>query len=291
MDDTVASLTSADNWWGNFLVVSTLVVLIGVVGEAIAEITGMLDRSPTLKRSVVLVSTLILIVGIGGELLGEGKTMSIGDQIAGLLNDKASAANEHAGMSEKAAANANLKAEKLKSENLAFEKILAPRRIFFAIPKDKFFLITDLDQFKGTPALLQVVSDFEAKVLANDIFTILQGHGWRVKYTDEAETGYPSNFSEGLSVHTHKASLKPSLANGGFNAGAAVTNWLTGTAVDPGTVPHFDDIQPWSGVKGFLTFDAPDNIVLISVGMKPVAAMLGHSSVTITVVNPNNPIK
>lgn len=121
MDD-IASLTSSDAWWGNFLLISTLVVLVGVMGEGIADLTKLLDNCSSLKKSVEIFSVLILIIGIAGELLGEGKTSSIGDQISGFLNIKAGAANERAAEAKKEAEGANLKAEKLKAKNLELEK-------------------------------------------------------------------------------------------------------------------------------------------------------------------------
>ena len=150
MDDSISSLTASDSWWGTFLVVSTLIVLVGVAGEAIVELTKWLDKCPNAKKIIEVSAVFVLIVGVAGELLGEGKTISIGDQISGFLNEKAERANERASNAAKSASDANLKAEQLKSENLAFENILAPRRVFLAIPKEKFFLITDLDKFRGT---------------------------------------------------------------------------------------------------------------------------------------------
>jgi hypothetical protein len=46
MDDKVVSLASADGWWGNFLLISTLVVLVGVIGEAAVDLTRLLDSRP-----------------------------------------------------------------------------------------------------------------------------------------------------------------------------------------------------------------------------------------------------
>jgi len=113
MDDSLASLTSSDNWWGTFLVISTLVVLMGVAGEAVIELTQWLDAHQKVKRFVEVSAVLVLIVGVAGELLGEGKTISIGDQISGRLNVKAGEANERAAKAEKEASEANERAEEL----------------------------------------------------------------------------------------------------------------------------------------------------------------------------------
>jgi hypothetical protein len=110
MDDKLASLTSLDGWWDTFLLISTLIVLIGVVGEVIADLTNWLDNCSATKRSVELCAALLLIAGIAGELLGEGKTASIGEQISGFLNVKAGEANDRAAAAEKEAAEFNERA-------------------------------------------------------------------------------------------------------------------------------------------------------------------------------------
>jgi hypothetical protein len=81
MEDNIASLTSSDSWWGSFLVISTVIVLLGVAAEAIQLIT-FINRHPKLKHALEMSALLVLIVGIAGELIGEAKTISIGDQIS-----------------------------------------------------------------------------------------------------------------------------------------------------------------------------------------------------------------
>jgi hypothetical protein len=150
MDDNIASLTSSDDFWGAFLVISTLVVLVGIIGEAV-DLTTLLDKYPKTKRFVAIAAFIILTIGVAGELLGESKTISIGDQIAGVLNEKAGRANERAGQAneragklEKEAADANARAADLEkkaaeltkesaalmADNLRVQKIISPRRAF-----------------------------------------------------------------------------------------------------------------------------------------------------------------
>ena len=106
-DDTIVSLSSSDSRWGVLLVASTLVVLIGVLGEYVAEFTNVLNNRATaklLERGAVL----LLIIGIAGELLGEAKTLSIGDEIAAFQNRRT---------------------EELKTANLSLEAEIAPRNV------------------------------------------------------------------------------------------------------------------------------------------------------------------
>jgi hypothetical protein len=111
-DDRIASLSSLDSWWGSFLVVSTVIVLLGVAAEAL-QFMKCVNQRPKLKHSLELGAFLVLMVGIAGELLGETKTISVGDQLYGLLNDKAGAANDRAATAEKDAAESNERARAL----------------------------------------------------------------------------------------------------------------------------------------------------------------------------------
>src|ERR1700691_4765777 len=110
-DDRIASLSSLDSWWGSFLIVSTVIVLIGVAAEAL-QFMKCVNQRPRLKHSLELGAFLVLIVGTAGELLGESKTISVGDRLYGLLNDKAGSANERAGKADDRAASAEKYAAK-----------------------------------------------------------------------------------------------------------------------------------------------------------------------------------
>jgi hypothetical protein len=169
-----------------------------------------------------------------------------------------------------AASVANERAARLTAENLAFEKILEPRRISFDTRRENFVNIANLDNFKGTPVFIQAVPDFEAKVLASDIRWILLGHQWVVEYVDEYKTHWPPQaIEDGVSIVTHAPTLRPSLSNAGWNAGKAVADLLNGSSI------HVWDILHRVGL-GFA--GVPDNAVVIDVGMKPVAQTLGKTS-------------
>src|ERR1700733_1110848 len=174
MDDKISSLDLSDSWWGSFLTISTLIVLLGVTAEAL-QFMKCISRQPKLKHSIEVAAFLVLVVGIAGELLGETKTISVGDQISGLLNDKAGAANERASRAEKAAADVSLEAEQLKADNLALEARLAPRRLSHA----------ELEGLKAAvkPFVSRGISiwsygiDLEAGILAGQIKSALQDAG------------------------------------------------------------------------------------------------------------------
>ena len=59
------SLTVGE-WWGYG---SALVVVVGVIGESIADLTNWLERMPKAKRKLEVVSALILILGLTGDIV------------------------------------------------------------------------------------------------------------------------------------------------------------------------------------------------------------------------------
>ena len=197
MDD-IASLTYGDAWWGNFLLMSTLIVLIGVVGEGVAELTKLLDGNPSLKKFVEVSSVLILIIGIAGELWGEARTSSIGDQISGFLSVKAGAANDRAASAEKEAAESNERAksleketEELRSKNLALEAEIDPRKVSDADIKS---IVDGMKPFTGRElSVKSYLGDTEGHRLLFIISQILKQAGLK-------PTPGHWNFDEGPTV-------------------------------------------------------------------------------------------
>ena len=213
-------------------------------------------------------------------------------QAAALANERAATLEKEAAEANESVSNATLEIERLKASNLALEKLLAQRRVFLSIHPDKKSVYDDMRKFKGTTVLLQVVPDFEAKKLAIDIWEVLSGMGFNLKYVQSNETHFKSTeIWDGVSVHTPKAILRPSKVNTSISAGRAISNWLDATGVNPLPTPVFDDLSPESDPANRLKFEALEDVVLVTVGLKPVAAALGKSSVDIQIVDPNNPIK
>ena len=83
-------------------------VLIGVIAEILLEFRSLEGLLPRKWREFTKhTAALILTVGIAGELLGEAKTLSLGGQIEGFLNEKAGNAVKEAGNAAVAAGIAN----------------------------------------------------------------------------------------------------------------------------------------------------------------------------------------
>jgi hypothetical protein len=145
----IKSLSSLNDFWGNVLVWSTLVVFVGVIGEYVVEFTSCIkDRK--LKRGIGKASTLILIAGVAGELLGEATTGEYSTQIAAIINQKT---------------------EILKGENIALEKQIAPRDI---IVEQQRAIADKLKWFSGRRvAVFSYILDIEGMRLAMQIEAVL----------------------------------------------------------------------------------------------------------------------
>jgi hypothetical protein len=187
-----ASLESALDFWDWFEYGATALVLIGVIGEYVADFTRV-SESNKWKNLVGKISTLLLIVGISGELLGLVKISEYSGKIIALLNERAARAIKDAGdaMQKAAEAESHLagarkdaaeareraaKAEKAtedeKVERLKLEKQVAPRRL----PKEQREAVAAaLTKFKGR--VVRVISlsmDVESDILAAQIILALR---------------------------------------------------------------------------------------------------------------------
>lgn len=117
----VEALKSSLEFWFVVEYVSTVIVLLGVVGEYVAEFTAFAKRR-RLTRPLGKFSTLVLIVGLAGELIGLGRTSAISDQLTAFLETRITEA-------ERQAAEANLKAEEERHARMKIEERLAPRHL------------------------------------------------------------------------------------------------------------------------------------------------------------------
>jgi len=180
-------------------------------------------------------------------------------------------------------------AESLRGDNLALEKIIQPRRAL-AVPGDKgktlLPLIREFDQAAGTPVFIQVVPDFEAQVLANDIAFVLGGHHWQLEFVTESRTHVSPMAAGGMGVEiwTWQPKEKPPTAlttpeARGWAAGETLSKYLELLELD---APHFDcdPSQPTNfdtaplGAAAPLAFGPPRDAVVVYIGMKPVSWMV-----------------
>ena len=177
----------------------------------------------------------------------------------------AARANERAAELEKESAS-------LEADNLSLQTSLRPRRLSFLGWTDnlqKVASITDeLKKFPGTIALIQVVPDFEARVFAGDIATVLTNAGWKPQFITEAQSHMSDmSFPEGVTLFT--------LSDGKSQTQAGTAFWSALTEADvqmsgAGTfgayVFHKILDKP---APGYPYFDPPVTAVFIRVGIKP----------------------
>jgi hypothetical protein len=261
-DDRIASLSSLDSWWGSFLVVSTVIVLLGVAAEAL-QFMKCVNQRPKLKHSLELGAFLVLMVGIAGELLGETKTISVGDQLYGLLNDKAGAANDRAATAEKDAAESNERAralekqaEELRAKNLTLEGEIAPRSV------DKAGCADISDAVKPFSGLTVRVATYTLDIDGGSL-------GWQI-----ADCLW---LSHALNVDKELASILPV---GGFGVGVSVSGKNEGLvsaikgSLTKAKVLVVEGNGLFSGNLEKYRPDAPPNPdAIVVVGVKPTILM------------------
>ena len=129
------SLTVGE-WWGYG---SALVVVVGVIGESIADLTNWLEKRPDAKRKLEVVSALILILGLTGDIVsihltqvemasitkeaGDAETSSTkAAQAASSAEDSARSATNEVGTAKIAAGQAVMLARGARQEADSFEK-------------------------------------------------------------------------------------------------------------------------------------------------------------------------
>lgn len=117
--------------------VGTIVVILGVAGEFVAEFTRFLNGKAA-KKKFEKCSVLVLIFGLAIELLAHSVTSHISGVITAGLN-------EEAGNARKAAGEAIERAEELRKKNIELESKLQPRMITQE-QREKF-----IDSLKSSP--------------------------------------------------------------------------------------------------------------------------------------------
>ncbi|MGA2795870.1 MAG: hypothetical protein ABSE69_20655 [Roseiarcus sp.] len=189
------------------------------------------------------------------------------------------------------AAEANRRTEELRADNLALQKIMQPRRlgsiVSFSTPGEPASIpladvqFSAIKPFAGTPVLIQVVPDFEAQTLANDIALIANVFGWRPQFMDKSVSHLPyALISDGVMV-TYPPDSKfrkaaEALADGFTKAGLkGPAGWglsaiyAQGYPVDRDGKPVKNPLYP--------SFDDPVDAVIVLVGMKPIPAAAGSA--------------
>jgi hypothetical protein len=178
-------------WRFCFDIVATVVVLLGVLGEAsaslkLASINSLL-RSKTSELRADSDQLLALITQEAGDAKSSAKSAGISANDAGtnagIAQEKADTADisaksavKQAGELSKKLSAANDEIERLQAKRIELEKSLAPRT-FASISKDD---IAKLRAFSGTNVVLRYLPDAEAERAASSLMGVLQAAGWKM---------------------------------------------------------------------------------------------------------------
>jgi hypothetical protein len=149
MDVDIVALSSAAEFWENAGYLATSIVVLGVVGEAVADLTTWI-RGERRRKLTEKLSVLLLIAGLAAEILAQVQSNNKNSLIIGALNKEASEAQ------------------------LQLQQMRFPRRL-------------DSDKFKAgiegvSPQFFEVLYDQSAadgSSLADQIFVGLRIAGWK----------------------------------------------------------------------------------------------------------------
>jgi hypothetical protein len=219
----------------------------------------------TVSNVILIVGALAVFVGtIGSITMGAAKEHFSDLRIS--ENELAtSKANRRAAELEKEAAS-------LEADNLSLQTSLRPRRLSFpgwTTNLEKAASITkELEKFRGTVAFIQVVPDFEARIFAQDVATVLANVGWKIEFVDEARSHLSeTSFPEGVTLFTVSDGKSSTQAGTAFwTALTEADALMSGTGTFGAYIFHKILEKP---EPGFPYFDPPITAVLIRIGLKP----------------------
>jgi hypothetical protein len=264
----------AESWLSRgelWLVIFALIIGAGLLGE---------DRAERKEKSWIppppsgwnwkLIFAWFVIIGVIGELFCDAAIWVSSDALQAISDSET---------------------EGLRAENLAFQRILKPRRFPVFLPADKpelFQEYRDLEKnFAGAMLLIQSVPDMEAEILANDILVVLNGLKWKATLVGPSVTNTPPTLiQDGLAVHSRAVPKPPFKPSASIEKAKAAADALAkvfsdvGLGAGPFPVAAWDDIRPWAGKPDMFTFPAPDDVVLVTVGSRAECRCRTGGSIT-----------
>jgi hypothetical protein len=176
--------STLDGW----LTVTISVTVIGLIFELLewvppkrmrlriaARIPKLTPSMHWLRHSTYCIGEFLVIVGVAGEVVLHVNSSSIGTEIRGIQDARASA-------QEQLIADTNKKTATLTAENLRIRQQLAPRKLysyergdFHACGLERSMFSELSAALAGIPIKIQAAPDFEAASLADDLLWLLKG--------------------------------------------------------------------------------------------------------------------
>ena len=186
------------------LLVASIVVVVGLYGESKADKWA---PPPARIKSWHKIFVAAVTIGVAAELIADGDIFLFSHRLQTIQATEV--------------ATLNRQTELLRGDNLALEKILTPRHWLSAAYRgsasldnlfDREMIRGKIAKFPGTVALIQVVPEFEAERLANEIVFGLEALGWQPRLISPSESGVPPLLiPEGVELWTQNVSAAESL--------------------------------------------------------------------------------
>jgi hypothetical protein len=120
----MSPLESVRNIWEIAGDISTIVVIVGIIGEFAAEFTNFSNvrHDASRRHRLAKISTVIVIVGLASELLCHNRSSKYSQQINAILIDTAAASNKAAAEATKEAGIANQRAGEANENAAKFQR-------------------------------------------------------------------------------------------------------------------------------------------------------------------------
>lgn len=266
----ISELMSKSGCWEIAGYIATGIVLIGVAGEVITDLTLWI-KSKGLRRQIEIASALILLVGLAGEILTQVQANNTTSLIIALLNDETA---------------------RLNAENLVTEKNIQPREFpIYGHNSDAAQLNAELEKYLGTKVWVQTVPDFESERLTVSLMGLFRAVHWNASAVGPSETGIGMlAIEDGVRIvvkYPYDKFPPPAGAPPNKLLNAADLFWkrLKMELGDNFFSVHIEYLSlPMPDGKRAPSPEAeklPDDTMLILVGMKPVPALISEKNAKI----------
>jgi hypothetical protein len=256
---TKEALSALIDTWGTVEDISTGVVLVGVVGEFVAELTKCI-KNRRWKHRIAAWSTLAVIVGIAGELASQHRLSDFNVQIQALIEQETANANQEAGrlgvnvtdlkaFVDRQTSEAAASLAALQATQAAFNNAIktANKRLVRAISGQRILLPDEIDKLKASirrlPKMKFVISfvtgdwdtGSETQRFGAQLRDVLKSEGWTeqpgIANRESPERGLLVGFEQGDKVGEAAArAIADALASSDISVhGSPFTDIASGT--------------------------------------------------------------